>query len=84
MERQRIIKLVTDIIQEVVAQKQIVVLEQTSLTTDLGFDSLMFVDLIVEIETEFNFEFEDEYLLIENIDKVKNIIDYVQRKVNYE
>jgi acyl carrier protein len=49
--------------------------EETSLTTDLGFDSLEMVGLIVEIEDEFEIDIPDEDAM--HIATIKQLADYV-------
>ena len=49
--------------------------EATSLTTDLGLDSLEMVGLIVEIEDEFEIDIPDEDAM--HIATVKQLTDYV-------
>jgi len=49
--------------------------EETSLTTDLGVDSLEMVSLIVEIEDEFEIDIPDEDAM--HIATVKQLTDYV-------
>jgi acyl carrier protein len=49
--------------------------EETSLTTDLGVDSLEMVGLIMEIEDEFGIDIPDEDAM--HIATVKQLTDYV-------
>lgn len=49
--------------------------------SDLGIDSVMFVKIIVEIESVFNFEFDDEKLLFTAFPQIIDLIDYVSDKV---
>lgn len=44
----------------------------------LGFDSVDFVKLVVEIENKFDIFVADEDLLSENFDTMKKIVDYVE------
>lgn len=48
-----------------------------SLTEDLEYDSLCFMNLIVELEKEFSISFDDTELLIDNLDDCSKLIDYV-------
>lgn len=45
-------------------------------------DSLTFIKIVVTLEKEFNFEFDDEMLLITNFSTVKEMVQYVESKVN--
>lgn len=44
----------------------------------LGFDSVDFVKLVVEIENKFDIFVEDEDLLSENFDTINKITEYVE------
>lgn len=44
-----------------------------SLSNDLKFDSLQFVQLIVEVESCFGVEIDDIYLELEILDRIENI-----------
>jgi acyl carrier protein len=48
---------------------------------DINMDSITFIKMIVNLETTFNFEFDDEMLLITKFPTVKTIIEYVAMKV---
>lgn len=53
---------------------------------DISIDSITFINIIVTLETIFNFEFDDEMLLITKFPTIKSMIEYVELKVatNYE
>lgn len=51
--------------------------EKTDLIYDLGFDSIMIIKLIVDIEDEFQIEIDDDMLEFENITKYK----YLQESI---
>ena len=44
-------------------------------------DSLAFVELVVFIENNFGFQFEDEELIIENFKSINTISNVVEKKV---
>lgn len=46
-----------------------------------GIDSITFIKIVVALEEEFDFEFEDEMLLITNFQLVRTMIEYVESKV---
>ncbi|MDI9216425.1 acyl carrier protein [Clostridium tertium] len=46
----------------------------------LGMDSLNCIKVIVSIESEFGFEFEDEDLNFENFHSVQSIVSYIERR----
>lgn len=48
------------------------------LLNDLGFNSISFIELIVELESVFNIEFDDEMLLIEKLSSAEKICSAVE------
>ena len=69
------------VIKSTLAPKNEDVTLETSLG-EVGVDSITFVTLVVALEGEFNFEFEDEMLLISAFPTIQSIIDYVELKVD--
>lgn len=51
--------------------------EDTSLIDDLGFDSIMLVELMMEIEDEFNISFDEVDELVESFDTVGKLMELV-------
>jgi len=49
--------------------------------TSIGFDSITFIKTIVALENEFDFEFDDEMILITKFPTVKSMVEYVEAKV---
>lgn len=47
----------------------------------IGLDSITFIKTIVALEYEFDFEFDDEMLLISKFPTVKSMVEYVESKV---
>jgi len=45
-------------------------------------DSILFIRLVVQCETEFNIQFEDEMLLITKFPDVGTFVEYVQLRYN--
>ena len=56
--------------------------DRTILTSDLGFDSIQIISLIIEIETEFEIDIEDEDLEIEKLTVYSSLYDMIERKLN--
>ncbi len=52
------------------------------LLTDIGYTSLAFVCLVMELEEFFDITFEDESLIM-NDAKIKTIIDYVSERTGH-
>jgi acyl carrier protein len=50
---------------------------ETDLINDLGYDSVAIIQLVVNIEIEFYFEFGDTDILVDNLVKYGNLKDYV-------
>lgn len=46
--------------------------------SDCGINSMSFIKLIVALEAEFGFEFDDEKLEIEKVKTIQDIIDYIK------
>jgi amino acid adenylation domain-containing protein len=46
----------------------------------IGLDSITFIKIIVALECEFDFEFDDEMLLITKFPTVKSMVEYVESK----
>lgn len=46
----------------------------------IGLDSITFIKTVVALESEFNFEFDDEMLLITKFPTVKSMVEYVESK----
>lgn len=48
-----------------------------SLSDDLKYDSLCFMNMIVELETELGISFDDTELLIDNLDDCTKLIEHI-------
>lgn len=64
------------IISEQLEVDESIITEDSSVTSDLGADSLDLVDLAMSIEDEFNIEFSDE--VIEKVKTVGDIVRYIE------
>ena len=75
-----VIKIVDDIADEKYIDNE------TQLNTkliELGIDSLRFIRLIVQLEEEFDIEFDDNDLMLENFKDIQMLITYISdRKRN--
>ena len=71
-------------IREIICQQFAVVEEQinddSDFATDLNADSLDIVELIMAFEEEFNIEIRDEDA--ENLTKVKDVYEYIEKKIS--
>ena len=62
---------------------QDITVESVSDSVDLiGFSSITLVQLVVNIEKEFNIEFDDAMLGFESLINFNNLIEYVKKKVS--
>ncbi|KEI98764.1 hypothetical protein N496_03930 [Clostridium botulinum A2B3 87] len=48
---------------------------------ELGLDSIYFIQLIVAFESEFDIQFDEEELDMENFSTINNIINYLNVKI---
>jgi acyl carrier protein len=67
-------------IQTVLNEKSLIIQYDSNLGDIL--DSITFIKIVVALEGEFGFEFDDEMLLITKFPTVKSMIEYVESKVN--
>ena len=51
------------------------------LIDDLGYDSISFITMIMMIEEEYNFTFDDENINTDVMRTVKNIAEYISSKI---
>ena len=56
--------------------------DSVDLIKDFGFSSITLVQLVVDIEKEFNIEFDDAMLGVESLGNFNNLIEYVKEKVS--
>lgn len=74
-------KVINIICQAITLESDIVITVDT-LLSDLPFNSIKFIKMVVALENEFDFEFDDEKLLFTQFQTVKSLIEYVNFKVN--
>ena len=55
--------------------------DETVLTSDLGFDSVQIITLIVELETQFEIDIEDDDLDIERLTVYPYLREMIETKV---
>ena len=75
----KLLKIISNITQSSYSNYETI--RKLSLTNDLQFDSLKFVELIVEIETEFSIEIIDEDIDIDKLDNLENIEAIIARNI---
>lgn len=73
MVKARVIEIIADQLGRDASE----ITEQTSMSDDLGADSLDAVEVIMAIEEEYNLEIDDEDAM--NFKTVQDVIDYVEK-----
>lgn len=82
MDKSQLIGVIFDIIEKnSILSGGNVIDENTSLYDECGLDSVGVIDLVVCIEEQFNFEFNDTDLELSNFKTVSNIADLVKTKL---
>lgn len=75
-----IFNIIADKLEEPISETNI----YTSLS-DLGINSITFILIVVELESVYEIEFDDDMLALENANNIRTLIDYVcekKRKTN--
>ena len=75
MDRDEVINKVTDIVCEMLGKEASEVKLESSFVDDLGADSLDTVDLVMQLEEEFDLTIVDDDA--ENISTVQEAVDYI-------
>ncbi len=77
MSREEILEKLTSVIREIMCDNNVKVTEEMNLIDDLGLDSLEAMELMMEVENEFDVKIlQDED---SNFVKVKDFIDYLEK-----
>lgn len=86
MEKLEVREILIGLIKEntVVTFSSKAVKDDTDLITELGFDSLTIVQLVSDIESKFNIDFDVEELVSEVIEKFGTLLDKVMEKITEE
>jgi len=79
VDRKEIMEKVRKIISEKLGVEEEKVVEEAKLIDDLGADSLDLVDLIMDLENEFDVKVDDSD--IEKISTVGEVVDYIAKKL---
>lgn len=56
--------------------------EDSSLTSDFGFDSVQIIEMIVDLEAEFNTTIDDEDIDLEVLTKYGTLKELILKKIN--
>ena len=77
MSREEILNRLTGVIQEIICDDSVEITEESSLVDELGLDSLEAMELMMEVENEFDVTIPESE--IGNFSKVKDFIDYLEQ-----
>lgn len=59
-----------------------VINENTDLIKDFNFDSINIIQLVVELESTFDIEIDDDNLLMERLSTYKSLVEIVHNSLN--
>ena len=57
-------------------------IDSSTKISELPLDSLSFVLLVTKIEEAFNFEFDDNMLMVTNFPTIQSLMDYIIQKTD--
>ena len=77
--KDRVIHIVSNMFAERGFEKDVI--EYIDLIDDAGLDSITFVSLVIEIETEFGITVPDEMLLPENFRQIDNFVSVIKHEI---
>lgn len=80
MERKEIEEKVRNFLIEDIEVEEEKIFPEAKLKSDLGIDSLDFVDIVVLVENKFGFKIKQEEMV--NVDTFSKFCDYIETKVN--
>lgn len=78
--KSELIKLVSELFQDKGIDPDLI--EYVDLIDDLGMDSMIFLSVIIELETTFDIIIPDDLLLMENFREIDTIVGIVKKCVN--
>lgn len=55
--------------------------KEDDILTECGMDSVEMIQLVIELETHFEFEFEDEKLSYETLRSINTIVSYIYMRL---
>lgn len=73
---QKVINVIKELIADIL-ESQEEISEDARLVEDLGIDSVLILQLIVNIEMQFNITFDDEDLLVDKFSSISSLADYI-------
>ncbi len=73
---QKVINVIKELIADIL-ESQEEISEDARLVEDLGIDSVLILQLIANIEMQFNITFDDEDLLVDKFSSISSLADYI-------
>lgn len=73
---QKVMNEIKELIADIL-ESQEEISEDARLVEDLGIDSVLILQLIANIEMQFNITFDDEDLLVDKFSTVSSLADYI-------
>jgi acyl carrier protein len=73
---------ILDVINEALKEKDIYFTQHELNAEFSNIDSITFIKIIVALEGVFDFEFDDEMLLISKFPTIESMIEYVKTKIS--
>lgn len=70
------------IIKKVILNDEVMNMKVEDSLDRLGINSVSYIKIVIELENEFDIEFDDDCLNYESFKSVKNIVDYINTKIN--
>lgn len=80
--KQEVIELISDLFKD--KGFDIDIIEHVDLVDDLGMDSIIFISIVVELETHFVLQVPDDMLLLDNFRFVNDIVSIVENELSKE
>lgn len=77
MSKEMVIQRTIDILKSNIAEAEEVEINEEMVTEALQVNSLVFLQLLTEIEKEFNIHIEDDYWEYNKLNSIDKIADYV-------
>lgn len=60
------------------------IIEYADLVDDIGMDSIIFISIVVELETKFVIEVPEDMLLMENFKTINDIVSVVENELAFK
>lgn len=78
--RKRIVKII--LLNTDDNKENFVIGDNTKIIEDLGFDSVSIMNLIIELEKEFDFDFLENDNIIDIFSSIRSLQEYIESRIN--